>query len=97
VLGQVRVGFALCNDPFEVMPARELEQTIPLTFDVIAAEETFRSFGHYSAKPEFAVNQRQVTSVLSVAKPAHLFFIVRARMIVPQNVECIKDWLGSAE
>src|SRR5207302_11315849 len=64
--------------------------------DVVEVEEAFALFRHDSAKPKFAVGQRQITRVLTISKPTH-FFLVRPCVLIPQNVKCIEDRLGASK
>ena len=97
VFRQVWIGHALRNDSFKVTLAGEPEQTFAISFDVVTVEETFACFGHNSAKPKLAVNQREIPNILAVAEPAHLFLIIRLRVFVPENVECIEERFGTTE
>jgi hypothetical protein len=46
---------------------------------------------------QLAVGQRQITCVLAIAESAHFLFMVRACVLVPQNIECIEHRLRTAE
>src|SRR5579864_1802081 len=53
-----------------------------------------------SAQPcgaEVCVGQRQITNVLAVAESAHFLLIIGARVLVPENIECVKEWFNSTK
>jgi len=91
------MGIVLRYDPFEIVFARQPEKRLAITLHVVAVEEPFRLFRHHPTKALLAVAQRQITSVLAVAEPTHLFLIIRLRVLVPENVESVKDRFGTAE
>jgi hypothetical protein len=97
VIWQVRIGLAFRHDSFEVVFAREPEQSFPISVNVVAVQQTFPAFGRYCVKPELAVDQRQVPEVFSVPKPVHLLLVIRLRVLVPQDVEGVKERLGASE
>ena len=97
MLGKVRIGLALRDDPFEVVFAGQPKKPFAITVHVVAVKESFALFRHDPAKALLAVGQRQITSVLAVAEPTDLFLIVRSRVLVPENVKCIENGLGTAE
>jgi hypothetical protein len=50
-----------------------------------------------AGKPELAINQRKIAEVLAIAEPAPLLFIVRPRVLIPQQIEGIENGVGTAE
>ena len=97
MLGKVRIGLALRDDPFEVVFADQPEKPFAITVHVVTVQEPFASFRHNRTKALLAVAQGKITSVLAVAEPARLFVIIRLRVLVPENVKCIENGLGTAE
>jgi len=97
MLGKVRIGLALRDDPFEVMFAGQPEKAFAITVHVVTVQEPFALFRHDRTKALLAVAQGKITSVLAVAEPARLFVIIRLRVLVPENVKCIKNGLGTVE
>ena len=97
MLGKVRIGLALRDDPFEVVFAGQPEKPFAITVHVVTVEEPFASFRHDRTKALLAVGEREKTSVLAVAEPARFFVIIRLRVLVPENVKCIENGLGTAE
>jgi hypothetical protein len=77
------------------MPAGEPEQSFTISLDVVAVEKAFTSLRHHPAKPKFAVDERQITSVLAISESPHLLFIIRPCVLVPKDVEGIEDRLST--
>jgi hypothetical protein len=97
MLWQIGVASALGNYAFQVVFTGEPEQSFTLSLDVVAIEKAFTSLRHYPAKPKFAVNEGQITSVLAISESPHLLFIIRPCVLVPQDVECIEDRLSTTK
>ena len=97
MLRQIRIGFALCHDALEVVIASQPEQSIAVSINVIAVKESFAALRYYSAKPELAVNQRQIPKVLTVSESAILLLIIRLGVLVPKNIEGIEQRFGTSE
>jgi len=74
---QVRVGFALRHDAFEIVLASQPEQSLAICVDVVAVQEPLALIGHNCMKPELAVDQGQILKVVSVPKSAAFLFTIK--------------------
>jgi hypothetical protein len=97
VFRQIRIGFSLSHNAFEVVLAGEPEQCFAISVDVIAVQEAFAALRHHSMKPELAVDQRQIPEVFAVSESALLLFIIREGVLVPEDVEGVKERLGTSD
>jgi hypothetical protein len=96
-LRKVRIAPPLCDYALKVVLTRKTEQFLTIDLDVVAVQEAFTSPWHDSTEPKLTVGQRQITSVLAVSKPSYLLLVIRARVLVPENVKGIKEWFGTTE
>ena len=68
-----------------------------MLFNMVAIEQPLASLGDYCTKPELAVDQRQVAHVLAVAESAPLLLVIRPCVLVPEQIEGVKQRLASPE
>ena len=97
VLQQVRITFALRHDSFKIVLASEPEQPLAVLLDVVALKETLASFRNDCMKPELAVDQRQIAKVFVISESLVLLLSVRFGVFIPENVERVKERLGTPE
>src|SRR5690348_11148506 len=61
------------------------------------SKEDVATLGHRCKQPELAVDPRQVTKVFAVAESAVFLIIVSLCVLIPENVESVKERLGTPE
>ena len=97
MIRQVWIGFALRHDSLKIVFACQTEQTVAISVDVIAIEQPFALPRNHRMQPKFAVGQSHIPKVFAVAEPALLLLIVRFRVFIPENVECVEQRFGASE
>ena len=83
MVGKIGISFPLRNNSFQVLLTSESKQLLAAGLDVVAVQKTFACFRNDLPKSLFTINQRQVSSVLPIAKSPHLHLIVRPGVLVP--------------
>jgi len=97
VIAQIGIGLALRHDPFEVVFARQSEETFTIAVNVVTVEQPFASLRNERVKPGLAVDQRQIAQVFAISESAVLLIIVGLSVFIPEDVEGIEQGLGASE
>ena len=84
------------------IPSRSFSQasrnrSVAVRVDVIAVEQTFTALRHSRVKPELTVDQRQIPKVFAISESLVLLLIVGFGVFIPENVERVKERLGTPE
>ena len=94
---QVRIRFALRHDSFKIVFACKPEQTLAISVKMIAVKKTFTALRHHGMKRELAVGQWQIPKVFAILESAVFLIIVGLGVFIPENVESVKERLGTPE
>jgi hypothetical protein len=96
VLSEVRIGLSLCHDSLKIVFACEPKEFLAILIDVVAIEQPLALPRNCRMQPKFAVGQRKIPKVFASTESPHLLLVVRFRVLIPEDIECVEPRLGAS-